>query len=147
MGSRSKDGTVVSQLLFPGRTGSPWLGGPGEGCVCCCWERRAQGVRGSEGLLPRVSLCPLLLFQGYHRSNHFIATQGTWHLCPCAPYALCAECPLPPFCLLCPSAASLPASLLSVWLRPALWLGHLEINHQCLFPFMSPWCAQSVCSS
>uniref|UniRef100_A0A8C5KDK9 Receptor-type tyrosine-protein phosphatase U n=1 Tax=Jaculus jaculus TaxID=51337 RepID=A0A8C5KDK9_JACJA len=39
-------------------------------------EGQGVGFRGSRGLLGAHLPCPLLLFQGYHRSNHFIATQG-----------------------------------------------------------------------
>lgn len=76
------------------------------------WRMSAPGrtvVGAVRGLLPRRSLHPILLFQGYHRSNHFIATQGTWPLCLWRPLVTWNVCCLPAF----------PADLLSILLPPS----------------------------
>lgn len=104
----------------------------------------------TKGLLPRVSPHPLL-FQGYHRSNHFIATQGTCHLCPRAPVCPeCAECPLPPFCLPSELLDSLSVSLLSVSVCLSLTLaGSSGVRLPVSVPpgVCVSQCAQCVCSS
>lgn len=56
-----------------------------------------------RGLLPQHSLCPVLLFQGYHRSNHFIATQGTRPLSLWQPLKICLPAS-PSVCLSIPTA-------------------------------------------
>ena len=100
-------------------------------------REEGRGDLSDEGLFPGVLTRPLLLFQGYHRSNHFIATQGTWHLCPCAPSVLSALCL--PACLPCQFclAPRLLSICLSVCLSPALWLGLLESSCQPLPLFVS----------
>lgn len=54
-----------------------------------------------------------LLLQGYHRSNHFIATQGTWSLSLRCPPVIWNACCLPasPADLLSPLSASLSVCL------------------------------------
>lgn len=50
-------------------------GGTGSLGTCWWWQKGLVG-QCSSAPQPPLGLTPLLPLQGYHRSNHFIATQG-----------------------------------------------------------------------
>lgn len=59
-------------LLGQGTRSGP---GQGAGAALGWWQKGLVGQR-SSAPQPQLGLTPPLPLQGYHRSNHFIATQG-----------------------------------------------------------------------